>query len=227
MTITVIPVKPCGFCNDKNHQRCAVGVKHTGRHDKYPQGVVWTCTCEEAGCTLGRRKCAYCNNRNTDEVDPGTWECFDIESCRASVQAKRESDPLYHQMIEIQRRAEMAKIENAAEKTAKRAESKPKTGTCVCGCAGETKGGKFLPGHDARFVSVLVAGVAEAKFTKKADDAARKRLKEVGASDALQGKFAKQVGIAQAKVEKAAQTAKDKEAAKEQAKAEKAAAATA
>lgn len=220
MTITLVSTQKCGFCNDKNHARCAVGVKHAGRHDKYPQGVVWTCTCEEGGCTTGRRKCAYCNNRNTEEVDPGTWECFDIEACRATVQAKRESDPLYHQLNEIQRRAEMAKIENAAEKTAKRAESKPKTGTCVCGCAGTTKGGKFLPGHDARFVSVLVSGVADAKFTKKADDAARKRLKEVGASDALQGKYTKQVGIAEAKVTKAAEAAK----AKADAKAEKASA---
>lgn len=220
MTITVVNTTLCGFCNDNKHEKCSVGVKHQGRHEKYPNGVVWACRCTDGGCTTGRRKCAYCNNRNTEEVDPATWECFDIEACRAKVETRRENDPFTAQLREITRRAEMAKIEESKDKAAKRAEAKPKTGTCVCGCAGTTKGGKFLPGHDARFVSVLVSGVADAKFTKKADDAARKRLKEVGASDALTGKYDKQVNIAQAKVEKAAAAAK----AKADAKAEKASA---
>lgn len=31
--------------------------------------------------------------------------------------------------------------------------------TCVCGCGGTTKGGKFLPGHDARHKSNLIKEV--------------------------------------------------------------------
>lgn len=220
MTITVITNTRCGFCNDNHHENCSIGVKHAGRHDKYPNGVVWACRCEDGGCTTGRRKCAYCNNRNTEEVDPTTWECFDIEACRAKVETKRENDPFTHQLREITRRADMAKIENDKVKAESKAATKPKTGTCVCGCEGTTKGGKFLPGHDARFVSVLVGSVADAKFTAKSEQAARKRLKDVGASDALNGKFDKQVGIAKAKVEKVAAAAQ----AKADAKAEKASA---
>lgn len=218
--LTVIEKTKCGFCNDNKHEKCSVGVKHRGRHDKYPNGVVWTCRCTDGGCTAGRRKCAYCNNRNTDEVDPSTWECFDIEACRATVETRRENDPFTALLRDTYRRSDMAKIENDKVKAEKRAEAKPKTGTCVCGCEGTTKGGKFLPGHDARFVSVLVGSVADAKFTAKSEQAARKRLKDVGASDALVGKFDKQVGIAQAKSVKKAEA----EQAKKDAKAEKASA---
>lgn len=213
MTITVVNTTLCGFCNDGKHENCAVGTKHIGRHDKYPNGVVWACRCTDGGCTTGRRKCAYCNNRNTHEVNPETWECFDTDFCRATVEAKRENDPFTHQLREIQEKATMAKIEESKDKAAKRAEAKPKTGTCVCGCNGTTKGGKFLPGHDARFVSVLVGTTVDANFTAKSEQAARKRLKDVGASDALVGKFEKQFGIA-----------KDKKAKRDAAEAEKKAA---
>jgi hypothetical protein len=219
MTITVITTTLCGFCNDGNHAKCAVGTKHRGRHERYPNGVVWACRCTDGGCTPGRRRCAYCNNRNTDEVDPTTWECFDIEACRATVETKRENDPFTHQLREIQERAEMAKIENDKQKAEKR-EAKPKTGTCVCGCDGTTKGGKFLPGHDARFVSTLVKAAGEANFTSKAEGVGRKALKDVGASDALIAKFDKQFGIAKDKKAKSDEAAK----AKKDAKAEKASA---
>lgn len=217
MTIHVHTNTLCGFCNDKNHKACSVGVRANGRRDAHPDGLIWACRCENEACGPGRRKCTYCNNRNTEEVDPGTWECFDIEACRASVQTKRESDPLYHQMNEIKEKADMAKIEENKEKAAKRAEAKPKTGTCVCGCEGTTKGGKFLPGHDARFVSTLVKSTADAKFTAKSEQAARKALKDVGASDALVGKFDKQFGIAKDKAEKKAAADAEKKAAKAEA----------
>ena len=110
----------------------------------------------------------------------------------------------------------MAKIQENKEKAAK--STKPKTGTCVCGCNGTTKGGKFLPGHDARFVSTLVTSVSDANFTKASEQSARKSLKDVGASDALTGKFDKSLGIARDKAEKA----KAAKAEKEKAKAEKA-----
>lgn len=219
MAIEVVVTRGCGFCNGHGkhptHDNCAVGTKHQGRHEKYKNGVVWVCGCP---CNEGRIKCAHCGNRNDTEVDPTTWECFDIEGCRATVKERWESNPFSQQLREIKEKVDMAKIENDKAKAER--STKPKTGTCVCGCNGTTKGGKFLPGHDARFVSTLVGTVAEAKFSAKAEQAARKSLKDVGASDALIGKFDKSVGLAKDKSEKAAAAAK----AKADAKAEKASA---
>jgi len=55
--------------------------------------------------------------------------------------------------------------------TKTKAAPKPKTATCNCGCKGTTKGGRFLPGHDAKLKSRLVtkakAGDAKAISTLK------------------------------------------------------------
>ena len=37
-----------------------------------------------------------------------------------------------------------------SETPKKKAPKKPKSGTCICGCQGETKGGRILPGHDMK-----------------------------------------------------------------------------
>lgn len=212
----VVLTTGCGFCSVQrgsnaphDPDKCAIGIKHQGRHEKYKNGVVWICGCEE--CPPGRRKCAYCGNRETDEVDPDTWECFDVEACRALVEERRANDPLLVQLRDIKEKAEMAKIED--NKVAKKAAA-PKTGTCVCGCNGETKGGKFLPGHDARFVSTLVGQVADAKFTAKAEQAARKSLTGAGASEKLVGKFDKSLGLARDKADRKAAADKEKAEAK-------------
>jgi hypothetical protein len=47
-----------------------------------------------------------------------------------------------------ERERAMAK-EKAAKTTAPKAGATPRD--CLCGCGGQTKGGRFLPGHDARF----------------------------------------------------------------------------
>jgi hypothetical protein len=104
----------------------------------------------------------------------------------------------------------------ATETKAKR-EKVEKTGTCLV-TGKPTKGGLFAPGMDAKYVSLLVAEVQEAKFTKKAQDAAIKKMRTDGVSDKLVAKFEKAVGLAQARVEKA----KEAEAEKAKAKAEKA-----
>jgi hypothetical protein len=45
---------------------------------------------------------------------------------------------------------------------------------CLCGCGGRTKGGRFLPGHDAKLKKALVAG---ARAGKKR---ARNKLEKLG-----------------------------------------------
>ena len=48
---------------------------------------------------------------------------------------------------------------------------------CLCGCGDVTKGGRFLPGHDARYKSALVN---KARGGGRAADAAKRRLVEMG-----------------------------------------------
>ena len=215
MAVEVSLESRCGFCGTGNHENCAIGIKHHGKHEKYKNGIVWACKCTEGGCTPGRRKCADCGNRVTEEVDPDTWTCFDSLACQTVIETRREDNPFLAQLRDIKERVNMAKIENA-EKV--KAEKAPKVGSCAC-CGGETKGGNFLPGHDARFVSSIVSTIVEAGFTKKAEDAGRKQLKEAGASEKLTAKFDKSLGLAKEKAEKRAAAEKEKAEAK---KAEKA-----
>ncbi len=208
MAIKVIITKGCGFCNGfgkhPEHDGCAIGTKHQGKHEKYKEGVVWVCGCP---CNKGRRKCANCGNRNTDEVDPATWECFDIEACKATVENRRANDPFLVQLREIQEKVAMAKTEQAKETKAAKT---PKVGKCLV--TGEpTKGGLFKPGMDAKYVSLRVVDVMEKRLTKAQ---ALKKMKDDGTSETLQAKFEKNLGIAQDKAEKAKQAAKDKADAK-------------
>jgi hypothetical protein len=41
--------------------------------------------------------------------------------------------------------------------------TKIKAPRCLCGCGGQTKGGRFLPGHDAKLKKALVADAVAGK----------------------------------------------------------------
>lgn len=208
--LTVVDSTLCGFCNTGNCAKCVIGTVMR-KSSRYPEGgVVWRCNCTSETCSKRKKavkaKCVECGNINQDEVDPKSWACKDATDCAAVVTARRESDPfLVH--IEKIRSSTMAKIENE-KATAKKAVAK--TGTCVCGCKGTTKGGLFLPGHDARFVSTLVGKAESAKFSKASVAEGKKTLKDAGASEKLLAKFDKSVGLAQERVEKKAAAAKAK-----------------
>lgn len=213
MALTKV-MSSCGFCGSGHHDQCVIGTVMR-KSSKYPNGVVWLCKCPHEVCTAIRKqhptKCTECGNRNSSEVDKETWLCIDTADCHATVTARRDSDPL---LADIRKATEMAKIQETEKKVTKRAAAKPKTGTCQCGCKGTTKGGKFLPGHDARFVSTLVATVEDANFTKASLAAARKSLKDAGASDALQAKFEKSASLAVERRDKKAAAQAEKDAAK-------------
>lgn len=207
MALTVKEGHLCGFCNTGNTEKCVRGTKYMGiqPHAKFPEGVVWVCRSAN-----GERRCARCNNRNTPEIDPETWECFDIEGCHATISKRLDDDPFIQELREIKERVNMAKIQDNKAKTEKVAKAPKEPTYCVC-CGEATKGGKFLPGHDARHVATLVEAVLSKNQTKAQ---AAKGLKDVGASDALQAKFDKSLTLATAKAEKAAAAEKDKKAAK-------------
>lgn len=147
----------------------------------------------------------------------------------ARVEASRANNPYYLKVIESERRAKVAK----QEENKVQAEKKAKTGICKCGCEGVTKGGNFLPGHDARFVSEQVAHVIGKNKTKAV---ARKQIADV--SEVLAAKFDKSMTLreeAEAKRDAAIKERKEakakadaeKKAKAEKAKADKAAAAAA
>lgn len=113
-------------------------------------------------------------------VHPERWECLYPLECRARIELRQRNDPIY-QMIQrcksdsaIRRRQqrvdtfrmladvdpdEDVRLDDALDAmrniTARRTRvAKPTAGLCVC-CSGPTKGGSFLPGHDAKYKSVL------------------------------------------------------------------------
>lgn len=226
MTLTIIDTKPCGFCQTDRvnpetgaHDKCCIGIK-MGKHAKYTGGVVWTCGCEI--CPKGRRRCAYCHNTTTEEIDPATWECFDIAACREKMEVKRANDPFLVQLRDIKEKVNMAKVQDNKAKAEKAEKVKEPT---FCLVTGEpTKGGLFKPGMDARYVSERVTVVLNAGFTKKAADEQRAKMKKDGVSDALKGKFEKSLGIAQAKHEAKVAAKAEKDAAKAAKASEKASA---
>lgn len=208
MPVTVIrseKMKRCGFCSTEHHVNCCIAVEGQV-NEQFPDGRVWLCQCEEKACAdRARIKCFDCGNRVEAEIDPDTWRCIDIEACQAEIQAKREANPLYAQLREIEEKVTMAETKT---KTAKKAAAAPKVGKCLC-CGSATKGGDFLPGHDARFVSQRVAAVLDGNEAK-AD--ARKACGDVSAN--LGAKFGKSLNLATERKAAKAKAAKDKAAAK-------------
>jgi hypothetical protein len=70
---------------------------------------------------------------------------------------------------QIKKMQAAGKTDTASDKAAEAAVAKPKAvrkakagQDCGCGCGGTTKGGRFLPGHDARFHAAERAKAAEA-----------------------------------------------------------------
>lgn len=197
----------CGFCRTGAHMHCPRAIRN-GANAKYK---LITCDCEfdPDVCGSGKLRCTYCKSEAQEDIDPGDWRCFDRNGCEARIQARLDSNPLYQQIIETRSRA-MAKVAN--EKAEKAATAKktatPKVGSCLH-CGEATKGGKFLPGHDAAYVSTLVKASID---NPKSADANRKKAND--ASESLGKKFARSYELAQEKVAAKDKAASDREAAK-------------
>jgi hypothetical protein len=205
LNLVLVSTRKCGFCADSgNHSRCPGGTR---------SGTVGVriCPCDETE-RCGQKRCLKCNIRRVDEIGDD-WTCIDRLACETRIQERLAADPQYQQMTTIRKKAAIMTAEAKAEKPAK----VEKVGTCLV-TGKPTKGGLFAPGQDAKYVSLKVAEVAEANFTKKAEDAALKTMKSDGVSEKLQAKFTKAVGLAKARAEKAKEAA----AAKAAEKAEKA-----
>lgn len=179
-THTEIKPRPrCGFCNDGAHYRCP-GVIRNGN------GSLWQCPCT-ATSRCGSLRCTECNNRVAGEVsDDGL--CHDRDACMAQIERQRErwieQNP---GMVRAMRPASPEPLTKIGVTFA----TKPSSGTCLC-CGGATKGGMFLPGHDARWVSLQVKRYIDGGENR---DDVRREMVECGVSDALLEKYDKRVGL--------------------------------
>lgn len=200
LDMVMLSSRVCGFCATGTHSRCPGGTR-SGRKG------VRICPCEvEERC--GQKRCLKCKNPNQDEVGD-SWLCLSGTECEGRVQSRLAADPQHQAMIKAREKANMA---TATETKAKR-EKVVKEGKCLV-TGKPTKGGLFAPGMDAKYVSLKVAEVQEANFTKKAQDAALKAMRADGVSDKLVAKFEKAVGLAKIRVEKAKEAAAAKAAEK-------------
>lgn len=189
---------PCGFCGSADHDLCAGRIRNASKEAITGQ---WQCGC---GCpTSVQPKCMDCQTRDTDAVNPETWTCFDEYACQARRQAKRDANPVFQNMIRIEKEFEMASAATKAAKnktaTEARIPAQPKSGVCIF-TGRATKGGKFAPGQDAAYVSSKVKSVLAKETTKS------QVLKEMdghGLSDALKAKFEKGLSLAQEKAKAA------------------------
>lgn len=167
----------CGFCIDG---KCKEG--------KCVSAIWWDqskqlyiCPC---ACNVGHTRCTRCGERDV-EVTTTTSQCVDVEACNGTLAKKRANNPSYQALLRAREGLERPTI-------ADRVESKPKPipgGKCLC-CGDATRGGLFLPGHDARYVSVQ----ADAFIAADPDDKGKiLDLLEVQLSPKLMAKFVARV----------------------------------
>lgn len=170
--------KICGFCSTG------------GRHDLCPGGVVngdgvtiVLCTCPEHPVVM---RCVNCGARG-DGISETTWTCLDAESCAQTSQKRRDDAlrDLYGDLVDGERTRTTPKATRAPK-----APREAKTGTCICGCEGTTKGGLFLPGHDSKYLTGAVASIQGGKYTLAE---VQQLMATQGCSVALQEKLAKRV----------------------------------
>lgn len=145
------PMTSCGYCTTGNtHHLCPGGVRNGN-------GSIVRCGC---GCEQSKLpRCTDCGNREPEEISE-RWFCIDRDSCLID-QNKRAAKDRVLQGI----RAAQAPRMNREDPTGTEAHTRPasvsrtprsKSGQCKC-CGEATKGGKFLPGHDSKWLNVLVA----------------------------------------------------------------------
>lgn len=189
---------PCGFCSTgQRHDLCPSGVLNGNGQEV----ILCACNCEQSQLL----RCMDCNNRAQDDVDPKTWRCIDHDSCRGRIEHRLANDPIIRQIREIRERTA---AQATADRAAKRAAAtdphsheelavssgpakapRATSGSCLH-CGEPTKGGKFLPGHDSTYLSSLIAGIKEGRFTL---DGTLAMMREQGCSEALQAKLQKRV----------------------------------
>ncbi|AOZ65131.1 hypothetical protein KDI99_gp31 [Arthrobacter phage Greenhouse] len=188
---TRMGVLACGHCLVGHHGCCPGGVRNGN-------GQIILCACKWDGCRAGRPRCTDCNNREANEIGPN-WKCIDRQDCEAEQERKLAANPTIQWMRNLERQKRPVAIsEDAgalegppARQKVSRTPRKPAEPTpCTCGCGDLTKGGKFLPGHDSKYLNQLVE--AADRGGRHADEAA---IRADAISEAFGAKFRKRAGI--------------------------------
>lgn len=207
MVRTPTGIMVCGFCSTGTHDLHRVAV----RNGKNAPNPLHFCTCTNPSCVeQGKhRRCLDCGNREEQDVDAVTLSCIDRSACETRVQVAVNSNPAVQKIRAHQERGKMAKVQENQKAAETRQAAAPKVGKCLV-TGKETKGGKFAPGMDARYVSLKVASVLNKEATEKQVLA---EMDGHGLSDALKGKFTKGLTLAREKAAKAAEAAEAKKAA--------------
>lgn len=168
----IVQMMMCGRCAVGHHSSCVARIRN-GFDENHVRRFI-DCPCCGAK-TLP--KCLDCGNRNQQEVHGQLWECLDLDVCKGRQQLRRNNDPVY-QMLQaiksdnaIRRRQirldtlrRLAQVPLDEEELLLELERprrnrgprvvRPTSGSCIC-CGAVTKGGSFLPGHDAKYKSAL------------------------------------------------------------------------
>ncbi|ALY09986.1 hypothetical protein FDH62_gp28 [Arthrobacter phage Pumancara] len=181
----------CGHCMVNKHEACPGGVRNGN-------GQIILCACKQDGCRAGQPRCTECHNTEANEIGPN-WKCIDRADCEAEIERRLAANPTIQWIrSETQKKAVLRPSEDTgapegppARAKVSRTPRKPAEPTpCTCGCEGLTKGGKFLPGHDSKYLNQLVE--AAERGGRHADEAA---LRADAISEAFGAKFRKRAGI--------------------------------
>lgn len=175
----LVRVWRCNFCASGLHGSCPGAVRNGKKQ-------LVLCYC----CRIDPR-CLHCGHDRPEDVDPKLWSCLFPTECDGRIQRRLEHSPLWNQLqqcrtdsLERRRRVRTeadrirAQVGEELDEFDRPLERKPRppratVGECEC-CGAATRGGKFLPGHDARLKSRLRAAA------KSGDDAAKADLERRG-----------------------------------------------
>lgn len=149
----------CQYCRNHLHESCPGAVRLQRRG-------LWLCYC----CRKAPR-CLECGA--TAGINSEFWACLDPLECQHRIVLRQRNSPLWNMLQQAKvsgiaerrrRRETEAKIRAALpvdedeqlDQAAKRVASlrRSSSGNCEC-CGAPTKGGRFLPGHDAKLKSRL------------------------------------------------------------------------
>lgn len=169
---------PCGFCSTG------------GRHDLCPGGVLngdrktlVLCACTEHPQVI---RCLECGHTGSDVSDI-TWHCEDPDACDGRKQkwAMDNIRTLYGDPDS----PEGARTRPKSQQVKEKAPRAPRGGVCLH-CQEPTKGGLFLPGHDAKYLAQTVQMIRDGAATL---DKQLELWASRGISEALQAKLTKRV----------------------------------
>ena len=165
----------CGWCSSGDHEHCAVAIEMESKDGKSRKGTKypWFCPCEDCARMFpGRTRCTNC--KRYDVIVDGASHCADEDNCAKYRKKRRAENPAMQQIDEIRRELEVKgpidPEDPSLRRKVRQTSSKAKEGKCLC-CGEPTRGGKFLPGHDSRYVSAQAA--AYDAFPHRHDEGAK------------------------------------------------------